>query len=341
MADNKALFQAFLNQHDDKAWTRVMVQLLPSIHAVDQTATRIWFSFFPLKLAHALQSSPNPEQTAKELLLSGKYRLEDQIDSSAEFLYGHRYWPEVKHAVAEYAAATAPSDLALAEHVLEVARRTAARLNVDVSLLVGITAIAFMTLQQVGYDAFQRTTAPASSKWTKSPDQVLKERNKEARGGLFGFLKTVDKEFTVTFRENDRDCRFKLINMQELATAAARDTRDYRSRDPRCIEGPIPVECRSAACGSCWVGVLAGAEKLCEPTALEVRKMAEYFGYPGFTPNKDSIIRLACQAKCYGNVTIVIPPWNGILGKLNVSSQDGKGASSSTPSPSATRLTKL
>jgi uncharacterized 2Fe-2S/4Fe-4S cluster protein (DUF4445 family) len=26
-------------------------------------------------------------------------------------------------------------------------------------------------------------------------------------------------------------------------------------------------------------------------------------------------LRLACQAKVKGNVTIVIPPWNGIFGK--------------------------
>ena len=26
-------------------------------------------------------------------------------------------------------------------------------------------------------------------------------------------------------------------------------------------------------------------------------------------------MRLACQAKAYGNVSIVIPPWNGVFGK--------------------------
>jgi hypothetical protein len=26
-------------------------------------------------------------------------------------------------------------------------------------------------------------------------------------------------------------------------------------------------------------------------------------------------LRLACQAKAYGNATIVIPPWNGVFGK--------------------------
>jgi uncharacterized 2Fe-2S/4Fe-4S cluster protein (DUF4445 family) len=27
------------------------------------------------------------------------------------------------------------------------------------------------------------------------------------------------------------------------------------------------------------------------------------------------ILRLACQAKAYGAVSIVIPPWNGVFGK--------------------------
>ena len=38
--------------------------------------------------------------------------------------------------------------------------------------------------------------------------------------------------------------------------AAATDRRDYRSTDSRCIDGPIPIECRSGSCGSCWVGIL-------------------------------------------------------------------------------------
>src|SRR5438552_9453549 len=117
MTNNESLFHAFLNQHDDAAWARVMTELLPSIHPVDQVATRVWFSFFPLKLLRALQSSPDPAVTARDLFLSGNYRLADQVDNSADFLYGHRYWPEVKRAVLEYAA-TAPTSLTLREQIL-------------------------------------------------------------------------------------------------------------------------------------------------------------------------------------------------------------------------------
>ena len=38
------------------------------------------------------------------------------------------------------------------------------------------------------------------------------------------------------------------------------------------------------------------------------------FGY-NQTDDPKPLIRLACQAKASGNVTIVIPPWNAVFGK--------------------------
>ena len=38
------------------------------------------------------------------------------------------------------------------------------------------------------------------------------------------------------------------------------------------------VECRAASCGTCWVGVLGGAEKLSDVGAREGKKIKE-FGY--------------------------------------------------------------
>jgi hypothetical protein len=38
------------------------------------------------------------------------------------------------------------------------------------------------------------------------------------------------------------------------------------------------------------------------------------FGYIETTETKP-LIRLACSALATGNVTIVIPPWNGFIGK--------------------------
>ena len=310
------LFEAFLNRHDDNAWREIISRLLPSIPEVDRTATEIWFHFFPLSLLRALQQADDPEQLARKLLLEGKYLLKDQIDSSHEFFYGDRYWPQVKAAVSELAAsASSHATLDLAAQISSIAAGVASLEKVDESLVVGITAVAFMTLQQVGAEAFRSSRSTMRSPSRKSPEQILKARERDDKQGLFGFINP-DKIFTIRFNENDPDDSFKLINTQHLTTAAANDKRDFHSREPRCVvgEGPIPVQCRSAACGTCWVGVLGGAEKLSEVTDLEWRKITE-FGYID-TDEPRPLIRLACQAQAYGNVSIVIPHWNGVFGKF-------------------------
>src|SRR6185295_6665246 len=120
--NGEQLFEAFLNQHDDKAWREIVTELLPSIHPVDQAATEIWFYFFPLSILTALQQAADPERLKTKLSLSGNFLLKDQIDSSHPFLYGHRYWPQVKKAVSDLAAsATAPSSLDLATQLAAVA----------------------------------------------------------------------------------------------------------------------------------------------------------------------------------------------------------------------------
>src|SRR5207253_5356310 len=69
----------------------------------------------------------------------------------------------------------------------------------------------------------------------------------------------------------------------------------------------------SASCGTCWVGVLGGAEKLADVGAREGKKIKE-FGYIDSAEPKP-LIRLACQAQAQGAVSVVIPPWNGQFGK--------------------------
>jgi len=314
--NGESLFEAFLNKHDDAAWSEIIRKLLPSIHEVDKAATQIWFRFYPLALLRALQQAGDPRALAGKLSLQGKYYLKDQIDSSHEFMYGTRFWPQVKAALAEYAASSSgPSSLDLATQVRELAGSVAGRVKADESLLVGITAIAFMTLQQTGAAQFKASPGAARKFPSKTPDQILKQRQRDNSQGVLGFLKGANKTYDVTFDENDSNAKFKLINSQHITTAAANDKRDYNSRDARCVvgEGPIPIECRSAACGTCWVGVLGGAEKLSEVAALEWRRIKE-FGYI-YTDEPKPIIRLACQAQAHGAVSIVIPPWNGVFGR--------------------------
>ena len=120
----------------------------------------------------------------------------------------------------------------------------------------------------------------------------------------------------MTWDENDEDAHFTVIAGQEIATGAQADKRDFRSRDSRCIpgEGPIPVECRAASCGTCWVGVLGGAAKL-SPVSVEERRRMKIFGYVE-TDEPRPIVRLACQALAEGAVSLVIPPWNGFVGTV-------------------------
>lgn len=310
-------FENFLNEHDEEAWSGTLTTLLRSIADVDRNATQIWFSFYPLGLFQALQQTQDAEKLARQLLLQGNYRLKDQIDSSHTFLYGHRYWPEVKRETQKWAREFSDPGLSLSDQILAVAQKAASQLKVDRSLVVGITAVAFMTMRQVGLEAFEQ--APGKmlidrKHAHKSPEEVLRERAKDDSQGLLGFLRTVNKKWTVTFDENDDTARYRLNHVQDLAWGAADDrSRNWREIDPRRIEGPIPVECRSASCGTCWVGILGGAEKLSDVAAREGKKIKE-FGYID-TSEPKPLIRLACQAQAHGAVSIVIPPWNGVFGK--------------------------
>ena len=309
-------FDNFLAKHDEEAWSATLTTLLRSIHEVDQNATQIWFAFYPVALFQALQQAEDPETLRQRLLMQGTYSLKDQIDSSHTFLYGHRYWPEVKKAVEVHARA-ASFEGSLPDQILAVAEDVARQVKTDRSLTVGITAVAFMTVQQAGFEAFEK--APGKmlidrAHARKSPEQVLRERAKDDSQGMFGFLRTVNKKWTVTYDENDDRATYRMNHVQDLAWGAADDrSRNWREMDPRRVEGPIPVECRSASCGTCWVGILGGAEKLSDVAAREGKKIKE-FGYIE-TAEAKPLIRLACQAQALGAVSIVIPPWNGVFGK--------------------------
>src|SRR5262245_25730894 len=269
-------FETFLKQQDEEAWSATLTTLLRSIHEVDRNATQIWFAFYPLSLFQALERADDPETLQQRLLMQGKYYLKDQIDSSHTFLYGHRYWPEVKNAVQQHARGfTAGDNRSLADQILSVAEKVKA----DQSLVIGITAVAFMTIRQAGLAAFE--AAPGQmlidkKHARKSPSDVLRERAVDDSQGFFSFLKTIDKKWTVTYDENDDRAKYRLNHMQDLAWGAADDrSRNWRELDPRRVEGPIPVECRSASCGTCWVGVLGGAEKLSDVARSEERRVGK------------------------------------------------------------------
>jgi ferredoxin len=311
--------ETFLNELDDATWRATVVELLPETHEVDRNAVQVWFHFFPLALLRAFERAEDPAALAVELQMQGRWLLRDQVDSSHAFLYGHRFWPEAKRAAVQLAESGEGFDGQTPAGVVRaVARQAAAARGVDPTLLTGIAAVALMTLQQVGLDAFR--SAPGrvmidDAHAGKTPEQILRERARDDSQGLLGFLRTTDKRWTVVWDENKDDRRFRVVNRQEVASGAATDKRPWHEVDPRCTvdEGPIPVQCRSASCGTCWVGVLGGAEKLSAVDARE-RRVMPMLGYIE-TDDPRPLIRLSCQAQATGAVSVVVPPWNGYFGK--------------------------
>ncbi len=314
--DRLKVIETHLRKFDARAWQAALDAIAPAIHEVDRDATRIWFAFFPLDLCVALENAEDEAAVARSLRLMGRWKLADQVDTSHRFLYAHRFWPQAKQAVIgldNVSADLTPTIEAVADSAGRVVRA-------DRNRLLGIAAVALMTLRQAGAEAF------AASKGTvhlsqraklRTTTQVLAKRRRDNSQGLFGFLRGMKKIWTVTFDETDPEAKFSVLRDQELATGAQTDKRDYRSTDARCIpgEGPIPVECRAASCGTCWVGVLGGREKLSPVAPNDEGRRVKVFGYID-TSEPQPLIRLACQARAFGAVSVVIPPWNGVLGKL-------------------------
>ena len=78
----------------------------------------------------------------------------------------------------------------LSDQILKVAREAAAAVKADGSLVIGITAVAFMTVQQVGLDAFKNAKGEMllDKKFAKkSPEQVLRERAVDDSQGFLVF----------------------------------------------------------------------------------------------------------------------------------------------------------
>ncbi len=310
-------YQEFLMQFDEQSWLETIGEIISQIHEVDRNAAQIWFRFHPLALLRFLETAEDTQEAVRKLAMQGDFDLKDQIDSSHKFLYGHRFWKTVKEQIENRAANFDGKSSDLKTEIELIAKAVSDKAKADKSVTLGISAIGLMTLTQIGFDAFKSAKGEVEEPkglMTKSPDKIVAERAKDDSQGIFGFLKTIDKNFTVSWEDKRSKGNFPLTNQAEIATAAALDqTQNWKERDERCWEGVIPVECRSASCGTCWIGIISGEEKLSEVQRLE-RKQLKVFGYDQ-TDNAKPFIRLACQAKGLGNVSIVIPSWNGVFGK--------------------------
>lgn len=310
--------EEYLNRFSEADWKTAVNSLLPSVHKVDRNALQIWFKFYPLALERHIAASEDLEKTLQGFAMQGIYDLKDQIDVSHHFIYGHRYWKTVKAAIEAETVTFEDANIDLAVEIKQIAAMIGEKVKADASLLTAITAVGLMTLNQVGLEAFKAASGDVkqpSGLMAKSPDAIVAERAKDDSQGLFGFLRSIDKKFSVAFSgETVPTGKFAVTYDQELTQAAAADrSQDWQAHDERCWDGVIPVECTAASCGTCWIGVIAGEEKLSEVQRRERRQM-KVFGYDQPEEAKP-MLRLACQTKAYGNATIVIPPWNGVFGK--------------------------
>ena len=306
-----------LNSFSESDWLAAIDELLPCIHEVDRNAVQIWFRFYPLSFERYVAAAENREEIVRGMALKGDFELKDQIDSSHHFLYGHRFWKKIKCVIEKTADEYNGHEIPLVETIKSVGMAVAKKLNVDRSLTNAIAAVGLMTLNQVGLEAFKAApgeVAEPAGKMKKSPDAIVAERAKDDSQGILGFLRTVDKKFSITFSGAVDKGEFPIMLDEEIASASQKDrSQQWQARDERCWEGPVPIECTSASCGTCWVGVLGGQEKLTDVKPRERRAM-KVFGYNQPDEPKP-FMRLACQARAEGNVTIVIPPWNGVFGK--------------------------
>lgn len=305
-----------IEKYSESEWLAAVEAVAGDVHEVDRNAVQVWFRFYPLDLVRFLESSDDVEATMKGMVLKGDFGLLDKIDTSHTFLYGHRYWPQVKAAVIKRAE-TVDGIANLAAEIKTIARAVAITAKTTEALALGISAVGLATLNQTGLGDFKATPGTVEKLtgiMAKSPEQIVAERAKDDSQGLLGFLRTINKEFSVAFDAFAYDGKFKVMAQEEIASASQKDrSRAWQEMDPRCWEGPVPIECTSASCGTCWVGVVGGQEKL-SPVAARERRAMKVFGY-NQPEDEKPFLRLACQAEATGNVSIVIPPWNAVFGK--------------------------
>lgn len=309
--------KTYLDKFNEADWLAAVDTLLPCIHEVDRNAVQIWFRFYPLSLKRFIDEAEDREATLHGIVMQGEYDLTGQIDTSHSFLYGHRYWKVVKAAIEAESVVFTDQTHDLVEEIKQIGMLVAEKISVERQMINAVVAVGLATLNQVGIEAFKAAPGEVEKPkgiMSKSPNAVIAERAKDDSQGILGFLKTINKKFSVNYIAPFATGKFPVMSEQEIASASANDrSQNWQEMDSRCWEGPVPVECTAASCGTCWVGVLGGQEKLDDVKPRERRQM-KVFGY-NQPDDAKPFMRLACQARAAGNVTLVIPPWNAVFGK--------------------------
>ncbi len=261
-------FVDHLSRYAPGDWASAVETLAPEIHPIDLSATRVWFAFFP--------RGPRPEA----------------IESSHRFLYGHRYWPQVKRAILT-AAKDASWSAILPELLERLADHATRTTQVDRDQLLGITAASLLTLRYVGLDAFAESAGTVqlpNRAHVRSIRQVRRARERQRWhlfGSMFGKLR-----FRMTYNEASPDGSFDVIEGGTIASGMPSGMR----------------QCGSTCSGACVIGVLAGAQYL-SPIDVDEAARLESSGYAqSMSAEGHPIMRLACYARPGGEVSFVMRP---------------------------------
>lgn len=248
-------------------WAGAVETLTPQIHPIDRNATRVWFAFFP----------DGPDG--------------DRIPASHTFLYGHRFWPQVKRAILA-AAKDASWPAVLPELISRIAEHATRTTQVDRDQLLGITAASLLSLRRAGLDVFAGTSSvvqlPAWSH-VRSIRQVRGARARQ-RWRLLGAL-AGKRRFRVTYSEAVPRAFCKVNDGETIASALPAD---LKACGPKCT-------------GACVVGVIGGAEFLSPMDAAELKQLRACDQRVVKSVTGDPLIRLACHARPHGDVSIVLP----------------------------------
>ncbi len=194
--------ETYLSKFNETDWLAAVETLLPEIHEVDRNAVQIWFRFYPLELMRQIAAGEDREEVIRGFALQGNFELKDQIDTSHHFLYGHRYWKTVKAAIEAEAAVFTDQTPELADEIRDIAKLVAEKLSVEPQMIIAMVAIGLATLNQAGLDAVKAATGEVKKPagiMAKSPNAVIAERAADDSQGLLGFLKTINKRFSVHF----------------------------------------------------------------------------------------------------------------------------------------------
>ena len=289
----------------DSEWRSAIERLRPEIHAVDRDALLIWLQLYPLTVARLAAADANRAEFERYYQLRGRYLLAESADTSHQFLYSHRYWPTVKAKLGSL-----PEGLDLMGLIRHAAGGE--------KMALPMAAVGVMTLRQAGAGFLTSGYQPAVD--GRTSDQILAARGSDQPRSVWGKLSGAKGALRITMAEDKADRWFPILTGQHITTGAELDKRPYHETDERCYKdmGPIPVDCRAGSCGTCWVGVLGGRENT-EPVTEFERKRMNYFGYWENEFHEAGaerpLIRLACQTIVRGSASIVIPPWNGVLGE--------------------------